>query len=178
MKNPLKALRKNPEPIINADFDNLAERMFVKNRLKKKNPYVFSKIWIGAETSGLSLLLSSIEFSKKFYDELSAEERLAVVAHEFAHIRERHGWVKFKRTRIPSFLFSLPIAILVLVFPLVNIYERIGAMAGIFALSSIWWVIILSYVINFEYLKPSYNTPPPKTEGGLRTESDGDFLTI
>jgi Zn-dependent protease with chaperone function len=93
------------EAFENREFDMLAEKMLVTKQLRKKKPYVFSsRVWLNAKATR-----NHVEFSKELYKNLTDKERLAIAAHEFGHIRERHHLIKFKRIFIPSAVASFPV---------------------------------------------------------------------
>ena len=98
---------KVTEPLENPDFDALAEQMQVKGRLRSKNPFVLSSgLWLNVEARVDLSAKSHVVFSKELYEKLTPEERLAALAHEFAHIRERHQLEYYNRAVIKVLIYS------------------------------------------------------------------------
>lgn len=123
------------EPLNNPDFDELSERMGVKNRLRKRNPFVLSsKLWLNVETKVDLIAKAHLVFSKDLYNGLTPEERLAAAAHEFAHIQEKHYVEYYNRTVIrilmyaPLLIALLPLGDLLHAFmmnePIFNTYSQ------------------------------------------------------
>jgi Zn-dependent protease with chaperone function len=104
------------EPFYNQRFYELAERMQISNRLRKKDPFVLSsRLWLNVETKFDFPAKMHLVFSKELYEKLSPEERLAAAAHEFAHIRERHYLDYYNRSVVKVLTYA-PILISLLFF--------------------------------------------------------------
>ncbi len=91
-------------------LDKLAEVMSVKSALKGKLPRYYKA---KANQSCCSALYDgSIIFDKKYYDMLTQDEVLAVGAHEFNHLIQKHVRKKLLRLVVPSLIISLVFAVL------------------------------------------------------------------
>jgi Zn-dependent protease with chaperone function len=142
IKDRVTNLFINAEPFENAEFDSLAERMFVRKQLREKGRYVFSKgIWLNAKAKD-----DYVEFSRELYDNLTSAERLALVAHEFGHIRERHMCLIVKRLVIPSSVLSLPFLIIGLSCGWVAAFTT-------FLISVVVIAFGFAHILNLEYLE-------------------------
>jgi Zn-dependent protease with chaperone function len=107
-------LRDKIEHLENPEFDALAKKMQVGERLRKKNPYVLSsKLWLNVEARVDFKPKVHIIFSKDLYEKLTPEERLAAAAHEFAHIREGH-YVEYYNRLIFNIMLYAPMLIVIL----------------------------------------------------------------
>jgi Zn-dependent protease with chaperone function len=83
------------------EFDSLASRMDADRYLdrNREERYFMTKDRVLALSLGNKVL-----FGKAFHDSLSREQRLAVLAHEFSHIRDGDNRYKAKKVIQRSFL--------------------------------------------------------------------------
>lgn len=91
-------------PFQSESLDNLAEVMQVSRILKKGKLKRYYKVRF-LQAGGLSYI-DRIFFDSKYLDTLLPEELLAVGAHEFTHINERHGEKRFLRVFSPSLFIA------------------------------------------------------------------------
>lgn len=129
-------------PFESADLDRLAIRMNVLASLSKnpRDRYYLSKRRLSAHN-----IANRVIFGRQYWDGLSRDQRVAVCAHEFVHIREGDGKRKAKRLVAPSALFSF------IVFVISSITFR--SVLGSLLLSVFGWFAGLSIlaVLNMRW---------------------------
>ena len=121
-------------PFESRELDALAKRIGIITMLSSSphRKYYLSK-W---RTAG-NTILNRIVFGERYWAMLTAEEQLAVCAHEFIHVRERDSRWKLTHTGLPSVMAALAVALLV--------YCSLGrlTLVSVF-LAVLAWVIVLS----------------------------------
>lgn len=99
------------KPFISQEMDSLAGRMSVVQRLSADNEDRY--FLTGAKGVTAVTLGNKVVFGRKYYEKLSAQERLAAGAHEFAHVLDQDN----KKLRITAsnmaVSFALTLATLV-----------------------------------------------------------------
>lgn len=103
-------LRK-ARPFQSEPLDRLAEVMQVSNILKKDKAHRYYKVDFLPQ--GCLSCIDTVFFDAKYYDMLLPEELLAVGAHEFNHIINRHDIKRFARTLCPPIAVATIIGLLV-----------------------------------------------------------------
>lgn len=92
-------------------LDNLADAMQVTKILRaSKVERYFS---VGFLSVGGMAFLDRIFFDSRFLQVLLPDELLAVAAHEFTHIKKRHGTKKFFRLTAPAAIIGVLMGLLV-----------------------------------------------------------------
>ncbi len=87
-------------PFPSESLDNLAEAMQVTKILKKGKMERYYNVRF-LQVGGMAFL-DSIFFDSKYLEVLLADELLSVGAHEFTHLKRRHGTKKFFRLTVPA----------------------------------------------------------------------------
>jgi Zn-dependent protease with chaperone function len=91
-------------------LDELAEVMQVTKILKKSKLERYYKV---RTTRGGFTILGKIFFDAKYFETLLSNEVLAVGAHEFTHLNQRHGRKRFWRLLVPAISIGGIIGVLV-----------------------------------------------------------------
>ena len=125
--------RDRVEHLENPELDLLAEKMQVKERLRK-NPFVLSsKLWLNVEARVDFPPKAQIIFSKDLYEKLTPEERLAAAAHEFAHIREGHYIEYYNRLLFRVMLYA---PLMIALLPMGYLFYALFAIGPVFLWST------------------------------------------
>jgi len=100
------------QPFASEPLDKLAEKMICKAILKRSLLQRYYRVRI---LQACSLSYNDIVlFDAKYLEMLSLDEFLAVGAHEFTHIIERHGLKRFCRMFLPAITFASVVSLTVL----------------------------------------------------------------
>jgi Zn-dependent protease with chaperone function len=88
------------EPFTSESLDGLAGEMKVSKILKKTklDRYYRSHFLM----QGCVASFDRVVFDGRYLDMLLPDELLAVTAHEFTHLNQRHGWKRFARLHMPA----------------------------------------------------------------------------
>ena len=84
-------------------LDELAEVMQVTKILKKSK---LERYYKERTTRGGFTILGKIFFDAKYFETLLSNEVLAVGAHEFIHLNQRHGKKRFWRLLVPAIMIG------------------------------------------------------------------------
>jgi len=110
-------LKASPFP--SESLDNLAEIMHVTKILKKSKLDRYYKMRF--LPAGGMASLDRVLFDAKYLATLLPEEVLAIGAHEFTHLNQRHGRKRFWRLVVPAIMIGTVIGFLVFFnFALIN----------------------------------------------------------
>jgi Zn-dependent protease with chaperone function len=92
------------EPFTSESLDGLAEAMKVSKILKrdKFDRYYRSRFLM----QGCVASFDRVVFDGRYLDMLLPDELLAVTAHEFTHLNQRHGWKRFVRLLMPALIIG------------------------------------------------------------------------
>jgi Zn-dependent protease with chaperone function len=94
-------------PFESRELDALAERMGILAMLSHSpNERYFLSKW---KTAG-NTIVNRVVFGERYWAMLTAEEQLAVCAHEFIHVRERDSHWKLTHLGLPSVIATLVVA--------------------------------------------------------------------
>jgi len=104
-----RLLKANPFP--SESLDNLADAMQVTKILRAKKLERYYNV--GFLAVGGMAFLDRIFFDSRFLQVLLPDELLAVAAHEFTHLKKKHGTKKFFRITAPAALIGALMGFLV-----------------------------------------------------------------
>ena len=125
-------------PFESLELDALAERIGILTMLSpSRNKRYFLSKW---RTAG-NTILNRIVFGERYWAMLTAEEQLAVCAHEFIHVRERDSHWKLAHTGLPSVAAALVVA-----FAVSYALGRL-ALVSVF-LAVLAWILLLSVTFS------------------------------
>jgi Zn-dependent protease with chaperone function len=120
-----RLLKANPFP--SDPLDNLAEAMKVTKILK--TPKLERYYNVGFLATGGMAFIDKIFFDSTYLKVLLPDELLAVAAHEFTHLKKRHGTKKFFRLTAPAAIVGVLIGLLVFFnFSLITVIPIIGSL--------------------------------------------------
>jgi hypothetical protein len=100
----------NGIPFESEAFDNLANAMQVTKVLKKNKLDRYNKTHT---VRGGLCFLDRLFFDMTYFDKLLPDEVLAVGAHEFTHLNQKHGRERFKRMFAPALIAGTAIGLFV-----------------------------------------------------------------
>lgn len=87
-------------PIENEDFDLIAYKMEVQNVLPKDKQRRYFRV--SRNLSSIATHSNALVFGDRVYSALTPTQRVALAAHEFAHIKRKDLAHKFRRYQLPS----------------------------------------------------------------------------
>ncbi len=92
------------EPFTSESLDNLAEIMGVSKILKRKklDRYYRSRFLMQGSVASFDRVV----FDNRYLGMLLPDEFLAVTAHEFTHLKQRHGLKRFARLHLPALIIG------------------------------------------------------------------------
>ncbi len=104
-----RLLKASPFP--SDPLDNLAESMKVAKILKTRKLERYYNV--GFLTVGGMAFMDRVFFDSTYLKVLLPDELLAVAAHEFTHLKKRHGTKKFFRLTVPAAIVGILMGLLV-----------------------------------------------------------------
>lgn len=137
----LVCLMYKAKPFASDLLDNLAEKMNCKTILERPPLQRYYKVGV---LQPCSLSYNDIVlFDTKYLETLSPDEFLAVGAHEFTHIIERHGIKRFCRILLPAIILA----------PIVSLAELMNKSLllknGLLSQIGITPIVALSFAFSF-----------------------------
>lgn len=135
----------NAQPRENPALDALAERMNARSILKKDRLHRYY-------TSSLLPIpclaySDGLVFNENYYQMLSADEVLAVAAHEFNHIAKNHIAKRLPRTVLPAAVFAFAIGYLFSIYSASLLF--IASATGL----SFFLSLFASYYVNAKWFR-------------------------
>ena len=97
-------------PLESEALDNLASTMHVTKVLKKNK---LDRYYKTRTVRGGLCFLDRLFFDMVYFEKLLPDEVLAVGAHEFTHLNQKHGRKRFKRMFAPALIAGTAIGLLV-----------------------------------------------------------------
>jgi Zn-dependent protease with chaperone function len=147
----------NASPFQSDSLDNLAETMQVTKILKvSKLERYFN---VGFLAVGGMAFLDRIFFDSRFLQVLLPDELLAVAAHEFNHLKKRHGTKKFFRLTVPAAIVGILMGLLIFFnFSIVTTIPIIGSLGNVISglLAAIFFgffALVAGLYINAKWLR-------------------------
>lgn len=149
-------LRKS-KPFQSEPLDRLAETMQTKEILKKdKLGRYYTTSFL---QEGVQAYIDTLFFDNKYYSILQPEELLAVGAHEFNHINNRHGIKQFLRIFCPTILTLAIVGLLVFTnYGLIKVIPFFNNNNGslfimLIVAFSFPFVLLASFCVNGKWLR-------------------------
>ena len=148
----LKAIPFPSEPL-----DNLAEAMKVNKILRANKLERYYNV--GFLAVGGMAFLDRVFFDSKYQQILLPDELLAVAAHEFTHLKKRHGTKKFFRLTAPASIIGVLIGLVVFFnFALITSIPIIGSLGNLVsgllaAIFSGFFTLVAGLYLNAKWLR-------------------------
>jgi Zn-dependent protease with chaperone function len=150
-----RLLKANPFP--SEPLDNLADSMKVNKILRAKKLERYYNV--GFLATGGMAFLDRVFFDSRFLQVLLPDELLAVGAHEFTHIKERHGTKKFFRLTFPATIVGALIGLFVFfnfsLFASLPIVSSLGKIASglLAAIFFGFFALVAGLYVNAKWLR-------------------------
>jgi Zn-dependent protease with chaperone function len=138
-------------------LDNLADAMQVNEILRAKKSERYYNV--GFLAVGGMAFLDRIFFDNRFLQVLFPDELLAVAAHEFTHLKKKHGTKKFFRVTVPAVIVGILMGLLVFfnfsIFTTIPVVGSLGKIVfGLFsALFFGFFTLVSGLYINAKWLR-------------------------
>jgi Zn-dependent protease with chaperone function len=139
-------------PFQSDPLDRLAENMKITQILKRNKLHRYYKV--RSLQAGCLSYPDSIFFDTKYYDMLLPDELLAVGAHEFNHISEKHGVKRFARIFTPTLAISALVGLIAFVnyrsLSTITFFGESGDIVSslLVAMLSLWLLFVASFYFN------------------------------
>ena len=150
-----RLLKASPFP--SESLDNLADAMQVTKILRAKKLERYYNV--GFLAVGGMAFLDRIFFDSRFLQVLLPDELLAVAAHEFTHLKKKHGTQKFFRLTAPAALIGALMGFLVFSnFASIDSIPLVGSLGEVVSslLATIFFgffALVASLYVNAKWLR-------------------------